>query len=68
MSSKYGLQDGWRKLNKMKSGSTRILSLPYNIYRDLGFSKSDELMGRWVVVDGKLVLEMKKMEVTSDVS
>jgi hypothetical protein len=46
----------------MKSGSTRILSLPHNVYRDLGFSKSDELMGRWVVVDGKLMLEMKKME------
>lgn len=60
--NKYGLDNGWRKLNKLAAGSTRTLSLPLNMYKYLGFTKDDVLLGRWGIVDGKLMLEIKKME------
>lgn len=66
MSSKYGLKDGWRKLSKMSNSATRILSLPYNVYKELGYSRDEPLMAKWSVVDGKLMLEVKKMEVTGN--
>jgi hypothetical protein len=50
----------------MSNSATRILSLPYNVYKELGYSRDEPLMAKWSVVDGKLMLEVKKMEVTGN--
>jgi len=52
----------WRRLSPMRGEATRILSLPAQFYKKLGFSRQDELEGRWVVKSGELVLEIRKRQ------
>jgi len=53
---------GWRKLNCMSKSGTRILSLPYSVYKQLGFEVEDELEGQWEITnDWKLVLHIRKV-------
>ena len=50
----------WRKLSKVNK-STYTLSLPAKYVRELGLNPEQELIGRWRVENGKLILELKNV-------
>jgi hypothetical protein len=54
------LPDGWRKLSPMAGGGTRILSLPCSVYSLLGYGPKDKIRGKWEILDGVLILRLKK--------
>lgn len=52
---------GWRKLVPMKKASTRILSLPSEMIKAVGFSPRAKLEGKWIVIGRhKLCLKIRK--------
>ena len=54
------LPEGWHKLIRMKTGLTRLISIPVGVFIDLGIAPADELAGKWSITDGKLKLQIEK--------
>jgi len=53
----------WRKLiGTGKGKSTKIVSIPHSILKRFGFKRGENLMGKWIVEDNKLVLQIKRIE------
>ena len=56
---------GWRRLPRVgsmrKKHSTRIVSIPYQLLKKLGFKQDDVLVAKWKVSDNHLELSVKKI-------
>lgn len=55
---------GWRRLPRVgprrKKHSTRIVSIPFQLLKKLGFKQDDVLVAKWKVSDDHLELSVKK--------
>ena len=66
LKSKYGSgREGldvkeWKKLTKTSKYGGRLVSLPSFYIKKLGFNHKKELLGRWLLRNGKLILEIKE--------
>ena len=49
----------WHKLQRVNNSETRVLSLPFSTLKKLGFKREQELIGKWVIENKKLFLEIK---------
>jgi hypothetical protein len=54
------LPEGWHKLIQMKTGLTRLISIPVGVFTELGIQPAEELAGKWSVTDGRLKLQIEK--------
>ena len=56
---------GWRRLPRVgtrrKKHSTRIVSIPFQLLKKLGFKQDDVLVAKWKVSEDHLELSVKKI-------
>lgn len=59
-----GKNKGWRNLTRLgsrgKKYSTRIVSIPFKLLKELGFKKDDDLVAKWEISDEHLELFIRK--------
>jgi hypothetical protein len=59
-------EEGWRKLVPVKGGggkyksTTRIVSLPFQILKELGYKPHENLQGKWKLESGELSLSIRR--------
>ena len=58
VAARRDLPEGWHKLIRMKTGLTRLISIPVGIFTELRIEPQEELAGRWSAIDGKLKLQI----------
>ena len=67
VAARRDLPEGWHKLIRMKTGLTRLISIPVGIFTELRIEPQEELAGRWSAIDGKLKLQIvTQSEVSED--
>jgi len=52
---------GWRRLPRVGKSSTRMVSIPFQHLKKLGFRKDSVLMAKWKVSDDHLKLFVKEI-------
>ncbi len=52
----------WRFINRHNGSSSRLVNVPSVLFERLGFCSGDMLLGRWEILDGRLFLEIRKVE------
>ncbi len=65
VAARRDLPEGWHKLVRMKTGLTRLISIPVVVFTELGIEPAEELAGKWSVIDGRLKLQIEKQSEVS---
>ncbi|MFA5365863.1 MAG: hypothetical protein WC325_11840 [Candidatus Bathyarchaeia archaeon] len=52
----------WRFINRRNGSGSRLVNVPSVLFERLGYCSGDMLLGRWTILDGRLFLELRKVE------